>query len=97
MTEFYSGLQNDQDFKDLPDWKNQLFQQNEGVYSHEFSIDQIVQDVFASILKKHLKELFLVMKNFNVLGNLFNLDDVEIEEFERLFKMKMNEKKDEAR
>jgi hypothetical protein len=89
---FYESLENSQDFKQLPNWKNYIFEQVLKNSNVNVSISNIVQNVFSSVLTKHLKSMFIEMKKEHVLGTLFNIDNLEYDikkKFEQFFNIEL--------
>ena len=97
LKQFFSELETSPDFQDLPDWRHSIFESKE-----VDPIETLVQNIFANLMNSHLKDHLILMKKFNVLGNLSNLDQLTKkdnlqERIEKLFMMQLKSKKNELR
>ena len=100
IQDFYQDLIEAEDFKTLPDWKEQIFKQKSRPMGESVSIEKIIQEVSASMLTKYVKGIFVEMKKSHVLGNLFSLDSLDLslqKQFQQLFKFELDKLKPEIR
>lgn len=75
LLDFFNKLDENSHFKNLPDWKQQLFKKNEDSGKSLASIQTIVKRVFASLLQKHLKNLCVELHKEHVLLTLFSFEN----------------------